>query len=253
MFSANGQDAIAIAAWRRGWDTYERRLPAFYAASIRDGDTVIDAGANTGYYALLAASVATGVHVHALEPYPPVADLLDQNISMNPQGRQVLVHRIAVDNTTGRAELHIPLGAHALIETSASIETTFRDAWSHSVVVPRTTIDLLAESLARVDVMKVDVECLEDRVLEGAFSTLTRHRPIVFYEVLDCDDWHANYTRLDGIRQAADYVSVRLREQGAIISPSVGYDEPWRNQALWPAERLADLRQVCARLRYNLQ
>ena len=49
-------------------------------------------------------------------------------------------------------------------------------------LVPATTLDDLVASLDRVDVIKIDVEGAEARVLRSAAATLERHRPLVVSE-----------------------------------------------------------------------
>jgi hypothetical protein len=74
----------------------------------------------------------------------------------------------------------------------------------------------------------------------------------VLLEVMDCEDWSSDIGALDALREDVDYLSVRLRPDGALMATVVGYDEPWRNQALWPAERIGQLREACAKSRLPL-
>jgi FkbM family methyltransferase len=252
MHTEQATDQIATTIWARGWEYWERPLPAFFAATIEPSSVVLDVGANTGYYSLLAASVAESVCVHAFEPLPSVAELLQRNLEVNEQGSQVTLVAAAVDDTEGQTELYVPTAGHGLVETSASLEASFRSSWSSAVTVRRETVDGHCRELPRVDVIKVDAECRELQVLRGASATLARLRPVVFLEVMDCEDWHSDVRALDELRQEVDYLSVRMRPDGALIAATVGYDEPWRNQALWPAERIGTLRDVCKRLRLPL-
>jgi FkbM family methyltransferase len=253
MATDGGREQIAMRLWSHGWDRFERPLPAFYAATIKNGDVVLDVGSNTGYYALLAASVGRDVEVHAFEPLPVIVDLLTANLAQNLQGTRVRVVQQAVDNVSGVAELFIPLAHHNLVESGASLNKSFRTAWSGSVMVGTTTLNEYTRNLPRIDVVKIDVECHEHRVLEGARETLARMRPVIFYEIMDCEDCHADCMAIEAIRRDADYISVRLHPGTAVLSKAVGYDEPWRNQALWPSEKLDMLRDVCQRLHYRLR
>jgi FkbM family methyltransferase len=198
-------------------------------------------GANTGFYSLLAATIHPSVHVDAFEPLPNVVDELRSNISLNPQGEQITVNEAAVDDAEGVAELYVPLPTEGVIETSASLQRSFRSEWSETITVDRTTIDAHCEARDRVDVLKIDAECRELQVLAGASATLRRHRPIVFLEIMDCDDWQSPVEAIDEIREELGYVSVALRPGGCRARDRVAYDEPWRNQALWPREKLTAL------------
>lgn len=48
------------------------------------------------------------------------------------------------------------------------------------VPVPTITIDSLC--LSRLDLMKIDVEGMEEDVIRGAKETILRHKPLVFAE-----------------------------------------------------------------------
>jgi FkbM family methyltransferase len=252
MVTANGRDTLATGLWSKGWDRYERPLPMFWAASIKDGDVVVDVGSNTGFYALLAASVGSDVEVHAFEPNPQVFELLTTNLAHNPQGTRVRPVQMAADNVPGHAELFIPQEGERGIIGDASLNKDFRSIWANSVTVSKTTLDEYTMHLPHVDVIKIDVECLEERVIEGAQETLRHRRPIIFYEVLDCDDCHADCAAIDAIRRQVDYVSVQLNPNSGVLREAVAYNEPWRNQALWPSEKLGMLQKVSQRLHYHL-
>lgn len=249
MVTSDGRDMLAAGLWSKGWDRYERPLPALWAASIQDGDVVLDVGSNTGFYALLAASVGPNVEVHAFEPNPEVFDLLTANLAHNPQGSRVRPVRLAADNAPGQAELFIPAqGIPDIVVGDASLNKSFHAAWVESVTVSKTTLDDYTRQLPRVDVLKIDVESVEDRVLAGARETLRRKRPIIFYEVLP----RANCPAIDAIRREADYVSVQLNPHSGVIKEAVTCSRPPWNQALWPREKLGMLQQVSQRVRYRL-
>jgi FkbM family methyltransferase len=245
--TAGGRDLVARRLWTHGWDGFEPPLPAFFAAVLVDGDITLDVGANTGYYALLAASIGPRTKVHAFEPFPQVFNLLNANLARNPQGARVRAVPVAASDTSDKAELYIPSGDHGFIESSASLEKDFREP-ADSVTVPTTTLDAYTADLPQVNLIKIDVESAEHRVLAGARETLRRHRPVVFCEILECADCAA----IDAICRDTDYISVRLRPGAAVVAGSVASDGVWTNQALWPAERLDMLQDTCRVLRYRM-
>lgn len=243
-----GRDQIAMRAWTHGWRSFEKPLPAVYAACITEGSVVLDVGANTGFYALLAGCVDRSVHVHAFEPLPAAADQLDLNLELNPGVVAVTVVRAAVDAEAGEIDLLVPPGDS--IPTSASLESSFQPVWADTVRVPRTTVDEYASGLGRVDALKVDVEGAEPRVLEGARETLRSRRPVVFFEAINHGDvWRADCPRIDAVREAAGYVSVLLFKDCISVKSAVAWESGCENQALWPAERVGELGELAARLR----
>jgi FkbM family methyltransferase len=244
MVRVNGTDQIAAALATDGWLGFERPLPDVFTALVRaKGGLVLDVGANTGFYALIAISVDPSVRVHAFEPYPPVLDLLHANLAINRVGTRVRVYEEAIGRTPSTALLHIPDPSHGLVETSASLNPSFRvegDRSAVSVVV--TTLDGHCEHEAsdgandRVGVIKIDVESLEHEVLAGATSLLERDRPYVVVEVLPTSDIDA----LETIRATSDYVDVRLRPADAVAGAAVAFDPDGWNHLWIPQERLTE-------------
>ena len=47
---------------------------------------------------------------------------------------------------------------------------------------PMVTIDML--DISDLSLLKIDVECFEDRVLKGAMKTIKKNRPIILLEIL---------------------------------------------------------------------
>ena len=60
---------------------YEPNTTAVFSSLIDKGTTVVDVGANLGYYTLLAAKVAK--KVHAFEPEPDNFEMLSKSVERN--------------------------------------------------------------------------------------------------------------------------------------------------------------------------
>jgi len=239
MNLVTGSDQIARAMADDGWLGFERPLPDVFAALVRaKGGLVLDVGANTGLYALVAVSVARDVEVHAFEPYPPVLDLLHANLAINATASRVRVFDEAVGGERGRAELHIPDPSHGLVETSASLNPVFRIEGDRTAVsVTVTTLDehaALFGGHARVGVIKIDVESLEHEVLAGAAALISNDRPYVVIEVLPTSDVEA----LEAARASCGYVDVCLRPHDAVVGRAIGFDPDGWNHLFVPAEAL---------------
>jgi FkbM family methyltransferase len=239
MVRVRGADQIAAALATDGWLGFERPLPDVFATLVRSKrGLVLDVGANTGFYALVAACVEPSVEVDAFEPYPLVVDLLRANLAINRTGPRVRVFEKAIGRVSGSAELHVPDPSHGLVETSASLNPEFRiEGRRTTVTVEVTTLDehiRSAEQGRRVGVIKVDVESLEHDVLAGATEVIDRDRPYVVVEVLPTSDIDA----LENIRAACDYVDVTLRPDDAVVGGAIAFDPDGWNHLFIPAEDL---------------
>ena len=127
---------------------------------LRPGCVFVDVGANCGLFSLVAAErVGETGRVIAVEPNPLMIERLRFNISANPF-RNIDVAECAVSDLVGTAEFQVcaaDMGRSGLNTGLSGPRVT---------VAVRTLQDLLQGfGMAHVDVMKVDVEGSEDRVV----------------------------------------------------------------------------------------
>lgn len=224
-----------------GWQAFERPLPDFlYKVARASPGLVVDAGANTGFYSLLAASACSSNRVLAFEPVPVVADILHANIRQNGLEQRVRVISCALSSSSGRLDLYMPTQEHGLVETSASLEPDFKDVHSATSPVLVRTLDRAVLRLApfarHLSLIKIDVEGHEASVLAGARWTVLRYRPIIFIEILPKSD--IDY--LNRFLRRRRYRDVRLyADRAALSGEHAAYDNASWNHAFVPQERVA--------------
>ncbi len=146
---------------------------------LKANDVVFDIGANIGNHMMFfSQAVGAGGHVYCFEPQTNSFHLLCCNKVINSLAN-VTLRNVAVGNACD--DITVPLlpetiennfGAVSLVEEHQSNLTT-----DH---VKMVNIDSLP--IARLDLMKVDVEGMEIDVIIGAASTIERHQPILYVE-----------------------------------------------------------------------
>jgi FkbM family methyltransferase len=150
------------------------------------GGVFIDVGANVGAFSLVAARlVGPQGRVIAYEPSPREFGRLAMQIEMN-QLAQVTLRQAGLAEQPGMAMLHLADVHSSGLNTLAS-RFVYQDTVSGgNCEVKLATLDDEAKSLnlARLDMLKIDVEGWETQVLMGARGTLARFRPILIIEVL---------------------------------------------------------------------
>lgn len=156
---------------------YEPWNSRFLSAVVRPGWTALDIGANIGWFTVLLGQLtAPGGAVYAFELCAEEFRKLGRNIELN---RFTHVHAVlaAVADRPGavRVTAHRSAGMTAIAQSAAEA----------AGAVPCVTVDgFVAErGLARVDVIKVDIEGAESQFLAGAQATLARWRPAVLIEL----------------------------------------------------------------------
>jgi FkbM family methyltransferase len=147
----------------------------FLLDHLRPGGLFVDVGANTGTYAVLAASV-NDVRVIALEPSAEAWARLRRNVDMNGFHSVAAVHAAAAAQA---GKVTLTRGQDTINRVvSAEYEGETED-------VEAVTVD---EVIARfgdgrpLSLMKVDVEGGDGAVLEGASAVLARDKPALILE-----------------------------------------------------------------------
>lgn len=140
---------------------------------VEDGWTVLDIGAGIGDFSVRAAKASPSGLVFAFEPAADAFALLEENLAGNGV-KNVVAYREAIGAP----------GETASMEASTTVRSRTVPAGSHGSrsPVPTVSLDDVFEKLglASCDLLKMDVEGAEERILLGASAeTLLRVRHVV--------------------------------------------------------------------------
>lgn len=147
----------------------------FILRHVQPGQVVFDVGANLGYYAvMMGEAVGPGGEVHAIEPNPRLAALVEQNLALNGTTGVTRLHRAAAYSASG-----VPL---RFVEPQG-------DPKNGHVLQPETGAqpgEYAVSSLRLDDVtdrpvhfLKVDVEGAEEEVWAGMQRMLDRSPEVI--------------------------------------------------------------------------
>jgi FkbM family methyltransferase len=144
-------------------------------------DTIVDVGANTGLYTLVARAAAPTARVVSFEPMADPRAKLETNLRLNDYF--VDVRPEAVSDSDGTANLHFSPGA---FNYSASLDAEFATFNSDRISVPTVTLHSFchAADIQKIDLIKIDVEGCEAAVLRGMGPDLLRSGPTILVEIL---------------------------------------------------------------------
>lgn len=147
------------------------------------GGVAIDVGANLGEWTVpLARRVGPEGRVLAIEPAPRAAMGLAKTLAANALGQAELL-QCALGDNDGMAELAVPLVTSARSDTgTARIAPASAGHEIAAVRLRRLDSVIAKHGLDRLDLIKIDVEGHERRVLDGASATLARFRPALVLE-----------------------------------------------------------------------
>jgi FkbM family methyltransferase len=140
---------------------------------LREGATVFDCGAHQCVVAMVLAKFAGGNgKVIAVEASQLNYDTALRNVRLNDARNVIVVHAAVSDNLD---PVEFNVRGNGQVDDGTG-------RWGR-VRVPSVTVDELARRHGAPDVLFVDVEGFELRVLRGAVETLSRNHPDCFIEM----------------------------------------------------------------------
>jgi FkbM family methyltransferase len=161
---------------------YEPQETQIAQRLLQRGMTVVDVGANWGYFTLTCAHLVGGEgRVIALEPHPSLTSTLAANVRANnlAQVEAVAIAAGARAGTRGFVGFDVAGGNSGVSRAAAASER----ADFHTTTAG---LDELLDSrgVARVDLVKIDIEGGEVEAIAGMADGLARHR--YRFVVLEC-------------------------------------------------------------------
>ena len=153
---------------------YERADLDRLANYVKSGAHVVDIGANVGNHALFFATFMGAARVVVIEPNPQAIEALTANVEAN--GLQDVIDMSAL----GVGLSDISEAGYKIKRQGSNLGATRLKKGTGKIAVHRGD-DLLGDD--PVDLIKIDVEGMEMRVLDGLTNTIASQRPALFVEV----------------------------------------------------------------------
>lgn len=184
---------------------FEKESTALIYRFLKEGDVVLDVGANIGYYSILFARlVGTRGQVHCFEPTEFYGKVLKKNIETN-KASNVFIHSFGLSNKSD--SLPISIGY-----SSATIHDPYNGQYTTSVETIRlASLDEVIDKVGikKIDFIKIDVDGHEPLFIQGAIKTIKKFKPKILLEVNHLNYFTAGFTAWDFYNS--------LKEMGAYI------------------------------------
>jgi len=177
---------------RRTFESYaqnkvhEKATTELFKKVVKEGNTVVDLGANIGYFTLLAAKiVGPKGKVFAFEPEPKNYSYLVKNINLNNYN-QVTALQKAVSNKKGETKLYIcdyDTGHHT-INQYEGIESYSRGRKTKEHFIEIETIildEFFKNKEESINVIKMDIEGAESLALAGMDNILKNNKKLKMF------------------------------------------------------------------------
>jgi FkbM family methyltransferase len=198
--------------WEGLKDGWEKVSIGLWIDLCRKSEVIIDIGANTGVYSLIAKALNADSKVYAFEPVKRVFEKLEANNNLNDY--TIKCYQQAISNSNGKAIIYdLPNSDHIY---SVTVNKNIHDPSMETISTEIDTITLDTfidkERLSKIDLIKIDVETHEAEVLEGFKKHLKEFLPTILIEILN-DEVGANVQK---IVQDMNYLYFNIDENKGI-------------------------------------
>lgn len=205
------------------YGTYEEPTTRLMQRLAEPAWTVVDVGANNGYFTLLAADLGgPAAQVHAFEPNPAVARLLAEGVRLS--GASGIAVREAA---CGDASFEAPFYPSADPRNSglSTLEPRLAEGLPRLSVPVVRLDDYCREEGIEPDLVKIDAEGFEDRVIRGMSGLLERGIPRVLICELARDERRPDPSGIVEELAAAGYLAHRIGDDGELLAlPAFEYE-----------------------------
>jgi len=168
----------------RGW---EPELLPWWRSLCETSKSIVEIGANVGYYTGHGALCSPGSRIVAVEPHPYSARTLRENLRINGISNVEVVEAAAMDGAqVSHIGLAIPVQDHCAAPAGALVagRSEISGLFPEVVTVQVATIDV--RSIATdIDLLKIDVEGMEFEILQALRPLIEKQKPVLIIELLD--------------------------------------------------------------------
>lgn len=196
-----------------GWEPFSTKA---WKRLSKQSKIIFDVGANTGLYSLISGKANPGAKIYAFEPVELIFQRLNKNIKINELN--VSSHRVALADEDGEGKIY---AANTISNTFD--QASLNNSKGTPVRVSALTIKkqrmshfISDEGISNIDLMKIDVETYEGKVLLGMEQYLKVFKPTMLIEILNEDV----AKEVEGLVASLDYVYYLIDEKRGYVRKS---------------------------------
>jgi len=162
-----------------GWESNSTKL---WGELCKKSNVIVDVGANTGLYSLIAKTINPASSVYAFEPVQRVFNKLEKNILLNNFDIKCLSK--ALSNKDGEGIIYDSDLEHTYSVIVGMDRSNEKDL--HPVKIQTAKLDtfLLENNIKNIDLLKIDVETHEPEMIEGFIKNIRKYKPTMIIEII---------------------------------------------------------------------
>lgn len=167
-----------LAGYQRLLSTHQNLIKL---AGIHHSDTIIDIGANVGFFSKLCRDLFPESKIFSFEPIPKTFQCLQNNFQKDTNTE---VFNLAISDCNGKSKMNF--------NEQNSAVSQITDNGNVPVNVRKLDDFIKEKNISNIDILKIDTETFEAHVLRGGIDSLSKVR-YLFMEITMEEDNH-NYT-----------------------------------------------------------
>jgi FkbM family methyltransferase len=182
LLCCDGRDAYSLPMIFLNLSETETQEQAMILKLIKPGDSVLDIGANIGWYTISILLKCKGASVYSFEPIKSSFHHLQQNLKLNNLNSDN-AYNIGFSDENKTVKFYFDV-EFAMASSMANLRED-EDTITEECVVKKLDYFVSSiPSLKKIDFIKCDVEGAELFVFKGAIETIKKDKPIIFTEML---------------------------------------------------------------------
>jgi len=192
--AAKGLEIFITRNAFEGWDEMIRgTFDSFWHKRLQNMNlkpkVVFDIGAHFGYHTLAMHHMFSDANIYCFEPNPENVKRLQKHIERNKISSHIIISDLALAEKEGLDVFHISANVESSQSTGSYLGTVTPPLSSEhytsffEIEVKIQTLDnYCREHKLKPELIKIDVEGAEFKVLEGAWDVLNKYKPILCLE-----------------------------------------------------------------------
>ena len=161
----------------KGLNHFEATTLNLWKELAKKSNTILDVGANTGTFSLVAGAANPGAKIFAFEPLQDIYGKMTSNFRLNHFN--IEPYQIAIGDKNGDVTFYVSS------EYDSSLNANHRKGAKQVTVQAKTLDSFISENKLMPDLVKIDVERYEPEVIQGFLKGIAAHHPTMIVEVLD--------------------------------------------------------------------
>jgi FkbM family methyltransferase len=170
------------------YDGWENEVYDECKKYIKPNSNIIEVGAHIGTHCIPLSKLTEG-YVIAFEMQRFIYQMLNTNIILNNR-YNIITYKEAVSNQNDMIYVgEIDYSGKGMNSGNVKIQQLILEK---GFPIPRVTLDQRLKDLMNIDLIKIDVECHELEVLQGAMEIIKKNKPVIVTEYHTIKTEHTN-------------------------------------------------------------